>query len=85
MQKKKETKTYPLYIYNDRINWGTSYVAFTLNELKAIEKVIAKNLKEEDYCQYGSVDPDVAFLYRFYDERELETVRNVIKRLEEKQ
>lgn len=78
----KETKTYPLYIYNDRINWGTSHVAFTLNELKSIEKVIAKNLKEEDYRQYGAVSPDVAFLYRFYDERELETVRNVIKLLE---
>lgn len=85
MQKKKETKTYPLYIYNDRINWGTSYAAFTLNELKIIEKVIAKNLKEEDYRQYGAVDSYTAFLYRFYDERELETVRNVIKRLEEKQ
>lgn len=86
MLKKKETKkTYPLYTYNDRINWGTTYVAFTLDQLKAIEKVIAKNLKEEDYRQFGAVDSYMAFLYRFYDERDLQTVQNVIKLLEGKQ
>jgi hypothetical protein len=84
MRKKKEAPTYPLYVYNDRIKWGTTYLAFTLCDLKNIEKIIAKNLKEEDYHQYGAVDSYMAFLYRFYDERELETVRNVIKRLEEK-
>ncbi len=85
MRKKKETQTYPLYVYNDRINWGTTYVAFTLYDLKVIEKVIANNLKEGDYRQYGAIDSYMSFLYKFYDERELETVRNVIKRLEEKQ
>lgn len=86
MLKKKETKkTYPLYVYNDRINWGTTYAAFTLDELKVIEKVITENLKEGDYRQYGAVDSYMGFLYRFYDERDLQTVQNVIKLLEEKQ